>query len=107
MRLLSIFICFIILNVYSLYSQELEKSGFIVHQKFDSILQLEDFDSLDCALKESESYYQKLSSNWKAQVRKTSYHKNQMLNSLKILKKILREKIQSLEKFNFKIRFYF
>ncbi|MCR8638970.1 murein transglycosylase [Leptospira interrogans serovar Ricardi] len=105
MRLLSIFICFIILNVYSLYSQELEKSRFIVHQKFDSILQLEDFDSLDRALKESESYYQKLPSNWKTQVRKTSYHKNQMLNSLKILKKILREKNPESRKIQFQNSF--
>lgn len=87
MRLLFIFICFVVLNVYSLYSKELEKSGFIYSQKSDSILQLEDFDSLERALKESELYYQKLPSNWKTQVRQISYHKNQMLKSLKVLKK--------------------
>lgn len=107
MRLLFIFICFVVLNVYSLYSKELEKSGFISSQKSDSILQLEDFDSLERALKESELYYQKLPSNWKTQVRQISYHKNQMLKSLKVLKKFFEKETQSLEKSNFKIRFYF
>ncbi|TQE80016.1 MltA domain-containing protein [Leptospira noguchii] len=105
MRLLSVFICFIVLGIYSLYSKELERSGFISIQKFDSILQPEDFDSLDRALKESESYYQRLPSNWKTQVQQISYHKNEILNSLKILKRILREKDPESRKIQFQNSF--
>ncbi|EMY77892.1 MltA specific insert domain protein [Leptospira weilii serovar Ranarum str. ICFT] len=92
MRFLFVFICFVLINPFRSETKGLEESGFISFQEAPFVLHTEDLDSLHRALKESESYYKRLPSDWSVKIRNISYNKNEMLHSLKYFETILREK---------------
>ncbi|MDI7199805.1 MltA domain-containing protein [Leptospira santarosai] len=102
MRLLFVLFLFLIVQPYFLETKDLEESGFVPVLEIPSVLRREDPVSFHRALKESESYYEKLPSEWKVTILRTSYNKNEMLKSLKNLKNILREKNPEFRR----IRFY-
>ncbi|RHX88038.1 MltA domain-containing protein [Leptospira stimsonii] len=91
MRLFQILCLFILSNFVPLKSKDLEESGFIPIKKTPSLQWIEDQKTLDRALQESKSYFERLPSKWKTKLYKNSYNKKDFLSSLEKLKNILKE----------------
>lgn len=92
MRCLCVLILFSLILSYRLQGESLEESGFIPVSETLPLSLDKDSESLRRAIRESESYYEKLPAEWKFSVKGMSYNKNDMLKSLGVLKKILKEK---------------
>ncbi|TGL93321.1 murein transglycosylase [Leptospira barantonii] len=92
MRFVFFFILFSLVFTHILQGKDLEESGFISVDEAPLFLPDPNTDTLHRAIRESESYYEKLSPEWKITIKGTSFNKNDMLKSLRTLKKILKEK---------------
>ncbi|MGJ4752769.1 MltA domain-containing protein [Leptospira kmetyi] len=92
MRFAFLFILFSLVCTYLLLGKDLEESGFIPIGETPLFSPDPESDTLRRAIRESESYYEKLSPEWKITIKGTSFNKNDMLKSLRTLKRILKEK---------------
>ncbi|TGN01162.1 MltA domain-containing protein [Leptospira yasudae] len=92
MRFRSIVILFLAAQSYSSSAKGLEESGFTGVTETPSLHHHDDLQSLHRALKESESYYERLPSDWKIEFRKTSYDKKEMLKSIGQLRRIFQKR---------------
>ncbi|XDD50000.1 MltA domain-containing protein [Leptospira sp. WS92.C1] len=108
MPLIFILFVFLLFGTNVSNAESLEKSGFIPIKEYPHYaLQNLDSHSFQRALKESESYFQRLPSDWKFKIYEFSFDKSEFLNSIRTLKKLLKEKSLETRKSKFEKSFLF